>query len=333
MVMPFTICTVGCGWIADAMHGPAFLKYRAANPEAVFAGCCDIDAARAEGFRAKYAFRNAYTDMGEMLAREKPDAVCLLSSVATTAALAAQILEMGIPLLLEKPPGRTLEEASRLLDIAERKSVPNRVAFNRRYAPLIRKTKELLDAEFSPGQIQSLQYDMFRIGRLDEDFSTTAIHAIDTARFLAGADYGSLHITYRGDPALCRNVTDFHMICTMKSGAVVKLNICPVTGTNREAATVNLHDNTLFLDYMGNPVHPMGRLTALKKNTVTLDITAGDLADGVEPFERDGFYEENRSFFDDVIAGKTPSGDLSTTLQSVEVADCLRRRMREFSLP
>lgn len=329
--MPFTICVVGCGDIASAMHGPSFAKYQAENKDAVFAGCCDIDAAKAEAFKDRFSFCCAYTDMNEMLAKEKPDAVCLLSPVQLTVALASQILEMGIPLLLEKPPGRTREEVSRLMDIAARKGVPNRVAFNRRYAPLYRKLRELLGAGGASGQLQSLHYDMFRVGRLDDDFSTTAIHAIDAVRFIAGADFSHIRYTYREYPHLGTNVADIYMTCAMRNGAAASINICPVTGIVREAVTVNCLDNTLIVDLLGNPLHPAGRLIALQKNKITLDLSGDETADGVMPFEREGFFDENKSFFDTIIAGGQPSGDLSTTLQSVVAADCIRKRMPEIS--
>jgi len=328
--MPFRICVIGCGGIANAMHGPSYVKYRREeNPDAILAGCCDVDPSRAEAFRAKFGFDRAYADIHAMLAVEKPDAVCLLSPVEYTAALAENILERGIPLLLEKPPGRTRAEACRLIEVAERKGTPHRVAFNRRYAPLIRTLREALDAETKSNPIQSLNYDMFRINRRDEDFSTTAIHAIDAARFIAGADYRMIAFTYHEHPELGAHVADIHMQCEMVGGAVVTLNLCPVTGINVERATVNLYDNTFFMDHTANALHPNGRLVWARRGEIQIDLSGN--MDGAETFDREGFYHENRTFFGDIIAGRVPSGNLQSSLQSVEVADCIRRRLREFS--
>ena len=316
--MPFNICAVGCGHIAHAMHGPSYLRYQSENSSAVFAGCCDIDLGKAEYFKSKFNFRNAYTDMDIMIRMEKPDAVCLLSPVDVTASLAADILRQGIPLLLEKPPGRTWEEISLLIDIADKKRVPNRVAFNRRYAPLVIKLKELLGAKRAPEQIRSIQYDMYRVGRMDEDFSTTAIHAIDAARFIACSDYKHVRFTYRA-------ATDIHMACETQSGAVVNISVCPVTGMIKEGATVICRDKIFDLDLLGNPLNPMGRLTAIEKNDITADIS-GD----AEPFVREGFYNENKTFFDDIIAGRQSAGGVDTAFQSVVLAECVRERVREY---
>jgi len=323
--MPLTICTVGCGYIARAMHGPSYLKYQAEHSGAVFAGCCDIDINKAESFKSQFNFCKAYDDMNEMIRKEKPDAVCLLSPVEMTASLAADVLGQGIPLLLEKPPGRTREEIALLIDIADKKNVPNRVAFNRRYAPLVIELKALLGAERAPNRIRSVQYDMYRVNRADEDFSTTAIHAIDAARFIAGSDYKRVNFTYRDYPDLGRNVADIYVTCEMQSGAIVNINICPVTGMIKEAAAVICRDKTYFLDLLGNPLNPAGRFIAIEKNDITADIS-GD----AEPFVREGFYNENKTFFNDIIAGRQPAGGVDTAFQSVVLAECVRERVCEY---
>jgi myo-inositol 2-dehydrogenase / D-chiro-inositol 1-dehydrogenase len=329
--MSFKICTIGCGSIANLMHGPSYLKYMADNRDVVFAGCCDIDEARSKDFKEKFGFLEHYTDIDEMLIRQKPDAVCLISPVHMTAVLAGEILDMGFPLLLEKPPGRTKEEVMQLIEIAQRRNVPHRVAFNRRYAPLVRKLRDLLDTDFKSEYIQSLQYDMFRVNRLDEDFSTTAIHAIDAVRFITGSDYRYVRFVYREYTQLGSKVTDIHMLCTMKSGAVVQLDICPVTGINAERAVVNLYDNTFFLDFMGNELNTSGRLVSVQKNKIVLELSGNGMPDGREAFEKEGFYYENKSFFDDIRAGRNPTGDLISALQSVEVAECIRKRLPEYT--
>jgi predicted dehydrogenase len=228
-------------------------------------------------------------------------------------------------LLLEKPPGRTRGEITRLIDIADIKNVPNSVAFNRRHAPLIIKLRELIDAERMPEQVRSIQYDMFRVGRADEDFSTTAIHAIDAARFIACSDYKRVNFTYCDYPDIGRNVADIYMTCEMRSGAIVNINICPVTGITKEAATVALRDKTYFLDLLGNPLNPTGRLIAVEKKNITVNISGG-----AEPFVREGFYNENKTFLNDIIAGRKPAGSLDTAFQSVILAECVRERKLEY---
>ena len=72
----------------------------------------------------------------QILSAERPDAVCLVVPEPLTCELACQVLEMGYPLIMEKPPGRTVEEIDRMTSAAEAAGVPTKVAFNRRYEPV-----------------------------------------------------------------------------------------------------------------------------------------------------------------------------------------------------
>src|ERR1051326_2058162 len=108
MNMSFTICTIGCGGMSTRAHGPSYARYAATHPETTLAACCDLDAGRAETFRARFGFERCYTDIVTMLETEQPDVVCLVAPVELTCDLACLILERGLPLLMEKPPGQTV---------------------------------------------------------------------------------------------------------------------------------------------------------------------------------------------------------------------------------
>jgi predicted dehydrogenase len=211
--MSFRICIVGCGSMSQSGHGPSLAKYAASHPDTELAACCDLDEAKAAGYRKRFGFARHYTDMTAMLKTEKPDAVCLIAPVNLTCGLSCHIMEMGFPLLMEKPPGMNVAETDRMIAVAERRGVPNQVAFNRRYTPLVRELKRRLTAQFRPDEIQHLRYDFTRIGRKDADFSTTAIHGIDTVRFLAGSDYRHVRCRYQALPQFGATVANIFMDC------------------------------------------------------------------------------------------------------------------------
>jgi hypothetical protein len=52
--------------------------------------------------------------------------------------------------------------------------------------------------------------------------------------------------------------------------------------------------------------------------------------DGAEFYISNGFYHENRDFFESVRAGRVPEHGLATAIQSVAVAECIRKRAGEF---
>lgn len=331
--MTFKICTIGCGNIAIGYHGPSYQRYAAQNPDVILSACCDIDLDKARKFRDQFGFCQAYQDYLLMLEREKPDAVCLLVPPERTSEMAYVILEKGYPLLTEKPPGRTLEEIDRTIAVARQKGVSNQVAFNRRYTPLLQTLKQYLRNNFKLEEILHVRYDFTRIGRTEADFSTTAIHGIDAARYLVGSDYQSIRFHYQEFPHLGPAVANILMDCTFVSGATGQLNFHPVSGVVMERATIHVQDQTFLLNLpMWNAFDAPGRLQHLKKGQVVLDVTGPDVSQSQDEFVMNGFYSENASFFDDIRAGKKPEGSLETGRQPVEIANFIRERKTEYFL-
>jgi len=240
--MPFKICVIGCGQLANSHHGPAYVKYAQEHADTELTACSDVIEQRAVDFARRFGFQRHYADLLRMLAVENPDAVCLVVPPSITAQLACQILRLQYPLLIEKPPGLTVAETDRMISAARLSGTPNQVAFNRRYTPLVSLVKTLLADHVAPGELQHLQYDFYRIGRTDADFSTTAIHGIDTARFLAGSDYARISFHYQELPALGPTTANILMDCTFQSGTTAQISFCPVSGAVIERATLHAFD-------------------------------------------------------------------------------------------
>ncbi|HHW09754.1 MAG TPA: Gfo/Idh/MocA family oxidoreductase [Firmicutes bacterium] len=303
-------------------HGPAIQKYAALHADVELTACCDLDPEKAQRYQRTFGFAGSYTDWRLMLSQEKPDAVCLIVPVEATAGLAIAIMQMGFPLIMEKPPALTAARCAEMMEVARRTKQSNQVAFNRRYTPLMQKLRRELAAH---GRIDSLRYDFFRVRRRDPDFSTTAIHGIDAVRFLCGSDFAQVAFHYH--PIADTGRVNIYMEGTMQSGTVVSLAFCPMTGVNVERATVIVHDHTYYLHMpMLKGIDAGGRLLHLHKDTIISDETAGE-----EPmFISNGFYHENAAFFDALRAGVKPENDLATALQSVELAEYMRLRKAHY---
>lgn len=323
----FKICSIGCGHMARGGHGPAFKKYANNHQNTVLAACCDISGERAQCFKEQFGFQKSYADYRLMLEEVKPDAVCLISPVDKTAEMAIQILKMGYPLILEKPPGKDTAETKELIKIAQSAGVTVRVAFNRRYTPLLMALKEFTKSE----TIRNITYQMYRKDRRDDDFSTTTIHAIDAVKFIAESDYKTVDFTYQKIDGENENVANIYLNCTFDSGAVAQLSLVAMGGAVAERISVNTNAATYFVElpFWSNPDSP-GKLTRLVGNDVTHTIVGSDLIDGTEMFLESGFYEENRNFFELVRAGDSTE-DVSSGLQSVELADYIRKRKTQYT--
>ena len=327
-------CMIGCGEHAVSSHGPALAKCAAALPGLELAACCDLDAARAEQYRQRFGFARACTDVRAMIDAERPDAVALVVPASLTCGLGCLVLEQGIPLLLEKPPGETVAEVDRLSAAAGAGGgggldVPHQVAFNRRHVPLVKALRERLAALGEPPQ--HVRYEMVRVNRRDPDFSTTAIHAIDAVRFIAASDFAEVRFRYREWPNLGPGVANIFMDAVMVSGATAHLAFCPVAGVVVERAEVHAQDHTFFLEVpMWNGHDTPGRLAHLARGSIVEDIRGPREGDGAAPYELGGFHDQYRAFFAALTAGRPPAPSLAATRQSVEVAEAIRSRRSEY---
>ena len=312
--------------MARGGHGPALKKYANSHPDTILAACCDINQERAEYFKVQFGFKKAYTDYKLMLDEIKPDAVCLISPVDKTVDIAIQILKMGYPLILEKPPGRNKKEVKNLIKASKESGVTVRVAFNRRYTPLLSALKEFTKNEI----IRNITYQMYRKDRRDDDFSTTSIHAIDAVKFLADSDYKTVDFTYQQIEGEKANVANIYLNGMFENGTIAQLSLVAMGGTVAERISVNTDRATYFVElpFWSNPDSP-GKLTRLVGNDITDIITGNTLIDNTEMFEESGFYEENRNFFE-LVRANDNTQDVSSGLQAVELADFIRKRKTKY---
>ena len=322
--MTLRIAFIGCGYIASASHGPACVHYAASHTGVELAACCDADAARARALGQGFGFARSYTDYAEMLRTEDPSAVFLCVPEGVAADIGADLLGKGVPVLLEKPPAMTVADMDRLIAIAAAKGTIHQVAFNRRFAPLVVRLRGLLQGQ----AVQHVDHSFTRVGRTRGDLATTAIHALDTLRFLLRSDYRSARLSYHEHSDLGEGVADYVVDCTFTNGATGHLTISPVAGANVERVAVYSAGNTYQVslnwgdDAPGRQLWHLGRLV--------LDLDAAQASGSAEDYVVSGFYAQDEAFFDAVQAGRQPTDDLASARQSVEMMQCLRERRKEY---
>jgi predicted dehydrogenase len=327
----FKICSIGCGWVANFGHGPAYQKYVKSESDIQLTACCDVDEDKSAQFKEKFNFVRHYTDYKHMLQIEKPDAVCLNVSDSLIASFTAEILEAGFSLLLEKPPGITLDETNSLITIAEKTGTPNMVAFNRRFMPIIQTTKKAVEQTVGLNKIQHIDYYLSRFNRTEDNFEITAIHGIDTVRFITESDYNSVQLNYRALPGAGKNVMNIHVFGEMKSGCTASLNFYPVSGAVVERMIINTGDFTFFVSIpVWDSIDSPGKIISVEKNEIITELSLNDNRQNVDKVQQFGFYGENITFFDAVRSGKKLSPDIRQSLQTAELMECMRKKIRTY---
>ncbi len=324
-LMPFKIAVIGCGWVSMDCHGPAYTRYAQTHPNVELTACCDLDPQKAEAFRQRFGFIRAYAGYQELLDTEKPDAVCLNVPPEATCSTGCAVLEQGYPLLCEKPPGIFTAEVDRLIAAAERSGALNQVAFNRRFMPLVAQLKSQLSA----GPAQAIEIVMARYRRLEADFSTTAVHAVDLPRFLLDCDYQDIHLHYSTQLVSDQPVTNFPVRGTLESGAAVNVSIYPATGMNIERLSVYCAGRAYLLA-CSNGLDTPGWLCIYQDNRLVKEMDGAQLSGSEESYILNGFYAEDAAFFEAVQTGKQPHEDLRSARQSVEIMQALRERRGRY---
>lgn len=136
---------IGSGNYANAVLIPAFKSTGASLMSvASNAGVSSFHAAR------RFGFVNATTDINQVLADERTNAVVIATRHDSHASLVLKALAAGKHVFVEKPLCLSLDELADIDRAAHESGRCLMVGFNRRFAPQVRKLKELLAGETAP---------------------------------------------------------------------------------------------------------------------------------------------------------------------------------------
>ncbi len=144
---------------------------------------------RAEATGRQYNANKAYDDYREMLAKNKPDAVFVITSGDQHATIVQDCLRAGVHVFVEKPLGWNAPEAARVAELSAQVGKYVMVGFMKRFAPSYRVLKQLMSDENNFGEPLSLA-GMFGMRSFGPDIESylkfNAIHYIDLIRYLFG---------------------------------------------------------------------------------------------------------------------------------------------------
>jgi predicted dehydrogenase len=187
----------GAGYFAQ-FHLEAWTRI----PEIHFAALCEKDEAKGRAAQKKYKIPALYTDFEEMLDREKPDVVDIITPPATHLHLCRIAAERGVHIICQKPLAPTFAEAEEIVELTQAAGVRFMVHENWRFQPWYREIKRMLETGMIGDRLHYLSFRMRTGDGWPEDaylnrqpyFRTmpqllifeTGVHFIDTFRYLAG---------------------------------------------------------------------------------------------------------------------------------------------------
>ena len=131
---------IGCGAVTEVKGGPAFARTPGSRIHGVYAPRAD----RAADWAARHGVEVTYPSIDTLLADDRIDAVYIATRPDSHLTYVRKVLDTGKPMVVERPMGRTAEEA-RLIDTAARAAgVAVAVPYYRRYLPRFRRARLLL---------------------------------------------------------------------------------------------------------------------------------------------------------------------------------------------
>ena len=172
------VALVGLGDIARKAYLPVLAADADVEPVLVTRN----PVVRTEQGRA-WRVHETYERIGDALATGI-DAATVHSATPSHPLVVGALLEAGVPTLVDKPLAASYDEASRLVELADRGQVSLMVGFNRRYAPAYREVALWPDRDLvvlHKHRRESAD-DPRRV--VFDDF----IHVVDTLRYLVGDD-------------------------------------------------------------------------------------------------------------------------------------------------
>src|SRR6266496_119603 len=286
---------IGCGEHAEVGHAISLARYVAAHPGQIeLTAACDVQLSRARTFCQKYGFKNAYASAKEMLDTVKIDGCITAVPPERIAEVGASLLQLGIPCVVEKPLGTSLREVAFLVDVAKATGTPNMVSVNRRFMPFLNRA---LNWSRSIGPMRYVRCTMTRHARREPEFLwTTAIHAVDALRYIAGEVSDSSLRTIRGDALASWHAIDLRF----NSGTYGHIDVLPTTGLIEE--TYDLYGE----DFQASVTSPFGTQRLVRcfrnKELALEEIAGDDMPEDV----LSGFYAETEEFIRAIREGDAP---------------------------
>ena len=159
-------------------------------------GCVDLRPGVAAEAVAELGLQGTQPEerLGTALARLKPDFVVDVTVPEAHHDVTLEALAAGVPVLGEKPMADTMERARAMVAASERAGKLYMVSQSRRYDPNIQAMRRLIVDEIGPlGILNSDFYIGAHFGGFRDEMPSPllldmAIHTLDQARFLSGAD-------------------------------------------------------------------------------------------------------------------------------------------------
>jgi predicted dehydrogenase len=321
---------IGAGGWGRQKHLPAIAyvqEHYAQRFDVQVSALCERDHEVAAQVSKEYDIPTVYSELERFAADESLDCYVVVIDPRGLCSVLKTLHQRRVPIFTEKPPGFGLDEARYLSQAID---VPNLVAFNRRYFPIVEQFRRLV-AELE--EIYYVDCSFYRHERHDSRWFKegarpnavpfvlgTGLHAINLLDHLFGEIKKVRSIAV---PVGTSGTEAWLCDLDFGSGVRGRLKMLPCSGSALERIEVHSRRRSLYahygmyspIDYPGTIyVHEEGRLA-----TVIEGEPAGSrLVD-------EGFVGEYLDFFHAVVTGDPTRSNLQNAVNSMRIAEQIER--------
>jgi predicted dehydrogenase len=324
------VATIGAGAMANRVHYPALAELDQAEIVAV----CDLDEKRLHETADRYEVAGRYTNYRLMLEQSAPQAVFVVLPPMLLFPVVMHILSCRLNVFIEKPPGLTHGQTYHMARAAERNNCLTMVGFNRRFIPLLREARRVVEER---GPILQAMATFYKNGVGQQpthggeiDLLTfDVIHAVDTLRWLGGevrevvSDIRRAHADYDNS---------FNALLRFENGALGTLSALWVAGARVHTFEIHAKGISAFVD-PNNEARILADQTAVyagggRDGLATahaLTLKADEVAGSTDFSKTYGYFAEDQHFIECVTTGRQPDTNFADAVKSVELLERIRR--------
>ncbi len=204
------VAVVGFGWMGQ-VHSRAWARLLHHYPDSPvrprLVAVADPDEVRRAEAQASYGFEAVHESWSDLLERDDIDVVSVCGPNFVHREIGSAVADSGRHLWIEKPAGRTAEDASAIATAVRKAGVMSAVGFNYRNAPAVELARTLV-ADGRLGRIESVEvrlladYSAHPDGaltwRFDPAYAGTGVlgdlasHGLDLATYVGGERVGRI---------------------------------------------------------------------------------------------------------------------------------------------
>lgn len=304
---------VGCGAFANMVHYPSLAEMK----DVEISGICDIDKDKLEKTASKYNVSKTYTNYKKMFEELNLDGVYIIMPPHHLYDIVIDALNYNLNVFIEKPPGITLFQTENFANLAVKKGCKSMVGFNRRFIPLLKKSKEIVEKNGPIIQVVSTFYKnmypnfLYYNGAIDI-LTCDAIHSVDVLRWISGEvkNVRSIVKSYFSEVA-----NAFNAIMEFESGATGILLTNWTVGKRIHTFEIHSKSISAFVDCDDKAL-------IFRDNKEEPDILSTyEVAGTNERHKLYGYYQEDRYFIDCLKENKEPECNFSDALKTMDLVE------------